>query len=196
MKSHAAALFVLLVASLVSACGGSDAPSQAPRFTDQPAITGEPAGFNAADVAFATAMVTLYRQATELTDLAPERSNDPNVVALAADVGAAQRPDEQMMNVFLVQWNSNSDAASNPDGHDATVPGTVDETTMARLKSLSGKDFDSLWLQSMINHQQGALDVAEAEVAHGANVDAVASAKQFVGTYQAQIDRLKQLLAG
>jgi uncharacterized protein (DUF305 family) len=196
MKSHATALFVLLVAFAVGACGGADAPSPVPSSADQPAITGEPAGFNAEDVAFATAMVTLYRQSTELTELVPERSSDPNVIALAADVGAAQRPDLQMMNVLLVQWNSDSDSSPSQSGQGVSVPGTVEDATMTRLKSLIGKEFDALWLQSMIGHQQGVVDVAEAEIARGVNVDAITSARHFVGTYQAQVASMRQLLAG
>jgi uncharacterized protein (DUF305 family) len=65
---------------------------------------------------------------------------------------------------------------------------------MARLETLRGRDFDGLWLRAMIDHQQGALALARAEVAKGVNVDAVATAKRLLGTYQTQIARMQQLL--
>ncbi|TPG36432.1 DUF305 domain-containing protein [Mycolicibacterium hodleri] len=196
MKSYATGLLVLFIAVVVSACGGVDAPDQAPRSTDQPAITGAPAGFNTDDVAFANAMITSYEQSTELTDLVSERSTDPNLVALAADIDAAQRPNLEMVKVFLVQWNADSDTSPDQSTQGNPVAGVIDDATMARLKSLRGPEFDALWLPSMIEHQQGAAATAEAETAHGANVDAVATARQLVGSYQAQIARMQQALAG
>ena len=53
----------------------------------------------------------------------------------------------------------------------------VDDATMARLASLNGAEFDTLWLQSMIGHHQGAIEMAKAEIANGENVDAIGLAK-------------------
>ena len=157
-------------------------------------ITGAPADFNADDVTFATNMIASYRQTTELTALVPDRSTNPALIKLASDIDAAQEPEFEMVKVFLVQWNSNSDNGSGQSGNGTAVAGTVDDATMARLGSLGGQDFDEQWLQSMISHQQGVVTMAEAETAHGANVDAVATAKQLIGTHQAQIGRMQQLL--
>ena len=74
------------------------------------------------------------------------------------------------------------------------APGTVDDATMSQLRSLRGKDFDTVWLRAMIGHQQGAVALAQAEVAKGVNVDAVATAKRLVDTYDAQIAKMNQLL--
>jgi uncharacterized protein (DUF305 family) len=194
MKSYGAGLLVLLVTLLVSACGGAGSPPQAPQSTDQPAITGAPAGFNSNDVAFVIDTATSYGQTSELTALVPERSTNQNLIALAADIDAAQAPNLETMKVFLVQWDSNSDSGPGRGGQGGAVPGTVDDATMAQLGSLSGKEFDVPWLRVMIGHQQGAVVLAQAELAKGTNVDAVATAKRLVGTYQAQIARMQQLL--
>jgi uncharacterized protein (DUF305 family) len=195
MKSFSARLLLLLVtAVVVSSCGHSTPPPKISSTTEQPAITGAPAGFNADDVTFATNMIASYRQTTELTDLVPDHSTNSELIKLASDIDAAQQPEFEMVKVFLVQWNSNSDDNSGQSGNGTAVAGTVDDATMARLGSLHGQDFDTQWLQSMIAHQQGVVTMAEAEAAHGTNVDAVATAKQLIGTYQAQIGRMQQLL--
>ncbi|MGH3638981.1 MAG: DUF305 domain-containing protein [Mycobacterium sp.] len=194
MKSYGAGLLVLIVTFLVGACGGAGSQPQAPRSTDQPAITGAPAGFNADDVAFANGMITSYGQTSELTALVPERSADSDLVALAAGIDVAQGPDLETMKVLLVQWNSNSDSGPSQGWQGNAVMGMVDDATKMHLNSSSGAEFDSLWLRSMIGHQQGAVEMAEAEIAHGTNVDAVATAKRFVGTYRAQIARMQQEL--
>ena len=72
----------------------------------------------------------------------------------------------------------------------------VDEATMAKLESLNGAEFDTLWLQSMIGHHQGAIEMAKAEIANGENVDAIGLAKTIVDTQQAEIDQMKQMLGG
>jgi uncharacterized protein (DUF305 family) len=76
------------------------------------------------------------------------------------------------------------------------MPGMVDEATMARLTSLEGSEFDQLWLQSMIGHHQGAIEMAKTEIANGANVDAKSIAQNIVTTQQAEIDQMNQLLGG
>jgi uncharacterized protein (DUF305 family) len=200
MKPYFAGLLVsLCVPLVVSACSSSrESPPPAPSSSaEQPAITGQPAGFNADDVAFVTDMITSYRQTTALTKLVPAHSTDPDLIALASDIDAAQGPDLEMVKVFSVQWNSNTDSGTDADhgGSAKPVVGMVDDATMATLGSLSGAEFDTTWLQSMIGHQQGAIAMAEAEVARGTNVDAVATAKRLVGTYQAQIARMQQILA-
>ena len=60
------------------------------------------------------------------------------------------------------------------------MQGMVDEATMARLESLKGAEFDTLWLQSMIGHHQGAIEMAKAEVANGENVDAKGLANDII----------------
>ena len=71
-----------------------------------------------------------------------------------------------------------------------------DDATMAELESLRGTEFDRLWLESMISHHQGAVEMAKAEVAHGKNVDAIAMAETMVATQEAEIVQMKQMLEG
>src|SRR5262249_9511455 len=71
--------------------------------TDEPVITGQPAGYNADDVAFATNMIPHHQQAVELSALVPDRSTNAQLVALAQQISAAQQPEINVMKVFLVQ---------------------------------------------------------------------------------------------
>ena len=100
------------------------------------------------------------------------------------------------MKVFLVQWNENPDTASGHARHGSTMAGMVDEATMTRLESLSGPEFDTLWLESMISHHQGAIEMARAEIANGDNVDAKGLAQTIIDTQQAEIGQMKQMLGG
>ena len=100
------------------------------------------------------------------------------------------------MKVLLVQWNENPDANSRHTGHGATMTGMVDEATMTKLQSMNGAEFDRLWLESMISHHQGAIEMAKAEIANGDNVDAKDLAKKIVTTQEAEIGQMKQMLGG
>jgi uncharacterized protein (DUF305 family) len=76
------------------------------------------------------------------------------------------------------------------------MQGMVDEATMSKLKSLNGAEFDKLWLESMISHHQGAIEMAKAEIANGDNVDAKSLAQNIVTTQEGEIGQMKQMLGG
>jgi uncharacterized protein (DUF305 family) len=50
--------------------------------------------------------------------------------------------------------------------------------------------------KSMISHHQGAIEMAQAEVAHGQNPDTITMAKSIITDQQAEIDRMEQMLGG
>jgi uncharacterized protein (DUF305 family) len=187
----------LAAALFLSACSSSAPESHTNHeSTDEPVITGEPAGFNSDDIAFATNMIPHHQQAIDMSAMVPERSENPDVVTLAEQISAAQQPEINTLRVFLVQWNENPDdsAAGGHEGHGANMQGMVDEPTMAKLQSLKGPEFDTLWLQSMIGHHQGAIEMAKAELANGEHVDAKRMAQTIVDTQQAEIGQMKKML--
>ncbi|RAV18252.1 DUF305 domain-containing protein [Mycolicibacterium sp. GF69] len=193
----ATVLVALATALLLTSCTSTGSEGHADHETsDKPAISGEPAGYNAEDVAFATNMIPHHEQAVELSAMVPERSANPELKALAEQISAAQEPEIRAMRVLLVQWNENPDASTEHGEHEGhgDMQGMVDEATMAKLGTLSGPEFDKLWLESMISHHQGAIDMARAEVANGENVDAKRMAQTMIDTQQAEIDQMNQML--
>jgi uncharacterized protein (DUF305 family) len=201
MTSIAARLAAVVAAAVtalfVSSCGGHASDGSAEhQSADKPVITGQPAGYNADDVAFATNMIAHHQQAVELSAMVPDRSTNPDLIALANQISAAQQPEIDVMKVFLVQWNENPDTNSGHTGHGGTMAGMVDEATMAKLQALNGAEFDKLWLESMIGHHQGAIEMAKAEVSNGDNVDAKALANKIVTAQEVEIGQMKQMLGG
>lgn len=201
----AAALVAVVTAAIAAGCGARDSEESssggyvAPGIPETPVITGEPASHNADDVAFATNMIAHHKQAIEMSELVSERTANPELQALANQITEAQQPEINIMNVLLVQWNENPDLGTAPEeggGHGAhdNAAGMVDDATMAELKSLRGAEFDRLWLESMISHHQGAVEMANAEIANGANLDAVAMAETMAATQEAEIEQMKRML--
>jgi uncharacterized protein (DUF305 family) len=194
-----AILAALVTAAVLSACSSTPA---ADGHTDHDhgtsessVVAGEPAGFDADDVAFATNMIPHHQQAVELSTLVPDRSTDPDVIALAQQIAAAQQPEIETMKAFLVQWKENPGDETGHGAHGgAAMGGMVDQATMAKLATLKGTAFDTLWLQSMIGHHQGAIEMANAELANGQNVDAKQLAQTIIDAQQAEIDQMQKML--
>lgn len=178
------------VALLLPACSDPPPPTEATSSIERPAITEAPAGSDAADAAFASEAIICHGQAIQLTELVPQRSSNPALVALASEIGTVQRPELELMKVLRVQWNSESDAP--PAAPDSKGP--VDGATTERLLSASGPEFDALWLQSMIGLHRKTIQLTAVEIADGMNVDAVRLAKQMRDHLQPQLVQMEQML--
>jgi uncharacterized protein (DUF305 family) len=191
------AMVAMAAALVLSSCSSPASDGHTDhQHPDDPVITAQPAGNNADDVAFATNMIPHHQQAVDLSAMVPDRSANAELIALAKQIAAAQQPEIEIMKVFLVQWNENPATNSGHAGHGSTMAGMVDAATMTKLESLNGAEFDKLWLESMISHHQGAIDMAKAEIANGDNVDAKTLAKNIVATQGTEIGQMKQMLGG
>jgi uncharacterized protein (DUF305 family) len=71
----------------------------------------------------------------------------------------------------------------------------VDPATMSRLQTLTGDDFDTLWITSMISHHQGAITMAQAELAHGQSPEAMKTAQLMITAQKREISYLTDLIA-
>jgi uncharacterized protein (DUF305 family) len=203
MTSRTARLFALLVAFaaalLLSACTASteDAGDGHTDHTHSAGADSADLGpHNADDVSFAQNMLPHHKQALELVDLARDNSTDPALLELASGIAAAQGPEIGQMSEMLRSWGQDPDAAMDHSGHGMAMPGMVDDAAMQRLGSLRGAEFDTLWLQSMISHHQGAVEMAKAEIANGQNGEAKALAEHVVSSQEAEITQMKQMLEG
>ena len=193
----AVVLAAIATALFLSSCNSSASDDHTSHEkTEEPVISGEPADFNADDVTFATNMIPHHQQAVEMSALVPDRSTNPELIELATQISAAQGPEIEIMKVLLVQWKESADTGSEHGEHGSPMPGMVDEPTMTRLQSLNGADFDKLWLESMISHHQGAIEMAKAEIANGKNIDAKGVAQTIVDTQQTEIGQMKNMLGG
>jgi uncharacterized protein (DUF305 family) len=193
----AATLTAWCVAVLLSSCSGSPSADHAHsnQSDDKPVITGEPAPYNPADVAFANDATAREEQGISMSRLVPDHSQNPDVVAFAAKAVAALQVDTQVLKALRAQWKESQD---NPTGTEGppTAPSDPDNNpALARLASMHGPEFDTLWLNSMISLYQATVGLANGEVANGKNVDAASLAKQIVKARQADITDMQQILA-
>jgi uncharacterized protein (DUF305 family) len=198
LTARFAAVFgaVVFTVSLSSCSRPASNDHTGPTHPDEPVVTGEPAGYNSHDVAFATEIVPNHKQGIDISAWVPSRSTNPEIAAFAASRVPVLQSDMAVLKALLVQWNESPNANADGDRGGASTKGTVDQATLTQLNSFHGGAFDALWLQSMIGLDQGAVEAANAEISQGKNIDAVDLARQIARTRQADIGQMKQLRPG
>jgi len=159
------------------------------------------AKFNATDVGFAQGMIPHHAQAIEMADLALTNTKNPDVLALANTIKAAQSPEIEKLSGWLGDWGQTiPSTASGSMDHDMTgmggmmMDGMMSQADMDRLETSTGTEFDRLWLEMMIQHHEGAVKMSKSEVAGGKNPDAVALAQAIISSQQAEITTMESLL--
>lgn len=165
---------------------------------------------NDADVTFASDMITHHAQALSMVDLTLDRPLDPEVQALAEDIRDAQGPEIETMADWLTSWGEDvpetmrdhvngghdmDDMSDNMDdmGHN-DMPGMMSAEDMDALENSSDTEFQDMWLEMMVEHHEGAVEMAQTEQEDGQFKDAVDLAGQVVKTQTAEIDTMQDLL--
>ncbi len=77
---------------------------------------------------------------------------------------------------------------------DGGMAGMMTPEDMQALTKASGAEFDQMWLEMMIEHHEGAIDMARTELADGESTDAKALAQDIIDAQQAEITAMKGLL--
>jgi uncharacterized protein (DUF305 family) len=191
-----AALATFATATALSSCSTASTENRGANASSATS-TEQTASHNEDDVMFAQMMIPHHQQAVTLTALVPDRSTNPDLIALAAKIAGEQQPEIGGMRALLTQWDVKTAEMPHESGHAGmAMQGMINDATMIKLDSLKGADFDTLWLQSMINHHQGAIEMAKVEIADGKNADMITMAKNIVSAQQAEIDQMKQILGG
>ena len=149
--------------------------------------------FNEADVVFAQGMIPHHKQALEMAALAEKSASSQEVKDLAAQISAAQDPEIEQMTGWLQDWGQPTEMAGMGS---MEMDGMMSDSQMADLEAASGEDFDTMFLEMMIEHDQGAIKMAETEISDGKNPDAIALAESIVEAQQAEIDTMQSILDG
>ncbi|MEJ6511694.1 MAG: DUF305 domain-containing protein [Actinomycetota bacterium] len=159
------------------------------------------ANYNATDIGFAQGMIPHHAQAIEMADLALTNTKNPDVLALANKIKAAQSTEIEKLSGWLRDWGQTvPSTASGSMDHDMSgtpgmmMDGMMSQADMDRLETSTGTEFDRLWIELMIQHHEGAVKMSKTEVAGGKNPDAIALAQVIISSQQAEITTMESLL--
>ena len=162
------------------------------------ASTDVAADHNDQDTTFAQMMIIHHEGAIEMSQLAVEQAETPEVVALAERIAEAQGPEIDEMTAWLSAWGEDV----SPDDHGGMDMGGMDmngmsqEEIMTQLDALSGAEFDQAFLEAMIAHHEGAIGMSEQQLAEGQNPDALMLAEKIIADQQTEITEMQEILAG
>jgi uncharacterized protein (DUF305 family) len=189
----------LVTALLLTACGsdnGHDDGAHGGGDTTSTENAAPDAEHNAADVAFAQDMIPHHQQAVEMSQLAADRAESAEVLELAEEIEGAQAPEITLMTGWLQEWDEDlpGEDDGHGDDHSAAMPGMLSDAQMAELADASGPAFDTRFLELMIEHHEGAIEMSRTQLAEGSYGPATELAEEIIAAQQAEIDRMNVLL--
>ena len=190
-KTLSLTTLIVAVTLALAGCGGNGADSS----------SGSSVTHDQQDVTFATDMIPHHLQAVQMAEMAQTRASSTAVKTLADQIKTAQGPEIDTMSGWLKSWGEDvpDESMGGMDGMDSgssdSMPGMMSDQAMSDLGAATGDTFDQMWLESMIAHHEGAVQMADTEIADGKDPDAVALAKSIKAAQTTEIATMKKLLA-
>lgn len=163
------------------------------------------------DAGFARDMQTHHAQAVEMAMLARDKSDNPEVRAIAYDIATSQQHQIGQMFAWLQDWGL-SQAGTAPSmawmtagaDHEGTgaphggrtegaMEGMATQEQMQALRGSSGAEADRLFVELMIRHHQGGVAMATAGTRLAETSKVRAFAARIVEAQTAEITALEEL---
>ena len=216
-RRHVASATTALLTALTTACAGTPSqeaeagptPSDGPRIV-QPGAPGEDArtysaeelasvegvSYTAADVRFMQGMIPHHAQALEMTALVRRHATTDAVQQMGLRMEISQRDEIQLMETWL---RDHGEPVRMPGaGEMPMMPGMLTHGQMTELSNARGVDFDRLFLEYMIQHHLGAIEmVAQLFNSSGAGQESTIFkfAEDVDADQTMEIERMERILA-
>ena len=175
-------LALLAGAALVFAACGDD---------DDEGDSGASAKGNGVDRAFVADMIPHHESAIEMAKIAQKRGESEFVKNLADDIVRTQseeirtlRSEDEQLDIAGVE-KGDLGVEAHMKGMDADA---------AELET--AEPFDEAFIEMMIPHHEGAVEMARAELARGADKELLALAQDVIDAQSREIEEMKEHLGG
>ena len=160
-----------------------------------------PPGERSVDAGFARDMATHHVQATEMAQVVRDTGTDPTVRLMAFDIETQQLSQVGQLRGWLQTWGLTGHSAVPPMawmGHSLQpgelMPGMANTAELAKLRSLSGRALDVYFLQLMIRHHQGGLEMAQLAAAQAEEPYVRDLATKIAEGQQAEVVTMERML--
>ncbi|MFE5670318.1 DUF305 domain-containing protein [Agromyces sp. NPDC056523] len=149
-----------------------------------------------ADIAFMQMMIEHHDQAVTMTGWVDDRTTDRDLRLLAERMRISQESEME----FMAGWLQDRGTPLRDDHGDHSaemMPGMLTDEQLEELESATGDGFERLFLESMIQHHAGALEmVADLRTAGGGMEITIGRfANDVEGDQGIEIARMQQMLA-
>lgn len=147
---------------------------------------------NDSDIAFAQNMSEHHNQALEMSFVVLANSENTDLRGLAYDIINTQATQRGMMMGWLQNWGEplNSDI----DHSQMEAMGMASDSEMMMLHSAEGVELDLLFVELMMKHHMGGIDMAEDYVDTGRYSLQLDLAETMITGQQGEIDYLNSLI--
>ncbi|MFD0774271.1 DUF305 domain-containing protein [Streptomonospora algeriensis] len=166
---------------------------------------------NSPEAGFLRDMSVHHSQAVDMSLIVLEEADDRVLRTLATDILRAQQEQIGRMQGWLVQWDLPARGAQPAmawmEGHgghgggqgsggDATerMAGMASEAEMDELREAEGEDAEILFLQLMIDHHEGGIEMADAGAELSSDPMVADFAEGMAKAQQSEIDLMEQML--
>ncbi|MCG5218766.1 DUF305 domain-containing protein [Streptosporangium sp. KLBMP 9127] len=177
-------LVTVLAILLITGCGGGERETPAAADT-----------VSAADVMFLQMMIEHHKQSIEIVRLASKKATTEEVRTLAGAIAVTEATEVHTMMERLHSWDQPLSASADAHAGHGGMPQTSAKE-MTALRKADRADFDRDFLNLLIAHLDDSVQMADEEVAKGANPPTVELARRISRAQTAQIDHMLGLLAG
>ncbi|MFD1146898.1 DUF305 domain-containing protein [Saccharothrix hoggarensis] len=201
-------VFVAVVLAVLAGCTSQTEdkpPIIAPQGPGEQAQTLSPDDFGTdrwvapseADLKYVARMIVHHKQALDMSALAPERAQNETVKGLASRIHDTQGPEigamEQWQRQYAERAPEHGHSGDLPEVDHGSMPGMASDEQLAALAAARGADFDRLFLQLMIAHHEGALQMAIELLSSGTDVRVEEMANDVVASQTDEIERMKAI---
>lgn len=177
----------------LTACAQNDSPQTGGEVVAQSDVQERiPAEVNATDIHFIAMMTPHHAQAVEMSEIiletegASEEARD-----LAQRIKDGQEEEIVIMRDWADQWNQ-QEAMEHHAPHVAN--GMLTPEQMTELKSLSGAEVDTLFLQLMHFHHAGAIAMTEDQIKNGGYKPLIDLAQQMLDVQTTEMKDIEDIL--
>jgi uncharacterized protein (DUF305 family) len=154
------------------------------------------APYTVADVEFMQGMIAHHAQAIYMSRMAEAHKANPRVIKLSTKIDQSQVAEIRIMQDWLRHYGQAAPDTSS--WRTMTMPGMLTREQLDRLDKASGVEFDRAYLELMIQHHEGALQMVKDLLATprgGQEVDVGVFAADVVTVQTAEIGTMRQMLS-
>lgn len=192
-------LTLLLLTLLLAACGQSTTPATSSDdsmagmdhgemgMEDDMAASLESMEGAEFEIAFLDAMIPHHQSAIEMAEIALERSARPEIQGAAQAIIAAQQAEIAQMTGWLQEWHG---VAPSGEDHGMSMMAEVEA-----LRTVPAEEFDVAFLEAMIPHHDGAIEMAELVAGRTDRPELLAVAEAILSAQRTENEQFERWIA-
>jgi uncharacterized protein (DUF305 family) len=135
-------------------------------------------------------MIAHHESAVTMAGVAREKAGHAELRTLAEQMSASQTTEIERMRAWRNDWYPSAPPAINMD-----MPGMMESMhgmNMEPMTTVSGSEFDLMFIDMMIPHHQGAITMARDALNRSEHQELKTLAQEIIDSQQGEIDRMNE----